>query len=342
VIPVSRPVLQLLGKRLAHKPNRAKKSADMHILQNFIHAFLCHCEFERNFSRQTVKAYRLDLAQFARFASAQTPGIDTMALQRPLMREYARSLHHYKPRTQRRKLATLKSLFSYLEREGLIDSNPTRNIRLDVRVGRILPRTMSFTALRAFFQQLYGTRGRRSTRGRCCDLALRDVALFELLFSSGMRVSEISNLRVAMVDLERGSVLVQGKGNKERLIPICSPEVRSALLAYAANQPPSRTMDSYFFTNRFDGRLSEQSIRMALNRHAKAAGLEKLTPHMFRHTVATMLLEQGVDLRFIQTFLGHSSIVTTTMYAHVNDKSQREILNHRHPRRLFGCLLTQF
>jgi integrase/recombinase XerD len=93
-------------------------------------------------------------------------------------------------------------------------------------------------------------------------------------------------------------------------------------------------VDGHFFTNRFGRRLSEQSIRIALNRHAKAAGLEKLTPHMFRHTVATMLLEQGVDLRFIQTFLGHSSIVTTTIYAHVNDKSQREILSHRHPRRL--------
>ena len=84
--------------------------------------------------------------------------------------------------------------------------------------------------------------------------------------------------------------------------------------------------EAFFFTNRFGRRLSEQSIRMALRRHATAAGLERITPHVFRHTVATMLLEQGVDLRFIQTFLGHSSIVTTTIYAHVNDKSQRECL----------------
>lgn len=313
----------------------------MQILQDTIHAFLRHCELERNFSGHTVKAYRLDLAQFARFTLAQASPANVSAIQRPLLREYAQSLHHYKPRTQRRKLAALKSLFGFLEREGFIESNPMRSVRLDIRLGRILPRTMSFATLQAFFQQVYRRPNLRLKSDRSRNLAVRDVALFELLFSSGMRVSEISNLRVAMVDLERGAVLVRGKGNKERLIPICGLEVRSALVAFVASQRPTRPSDAFFFTNRFGRRLSEQSIRMALTRHAKAAGLEKITPHVFRHTVATMLLEQGVDLRFIQTFLGHSSIVTTTIYAHVNDKSQREVLNHRHPRRLLGSLLNR-
>jgi integrase/recombinase XerD len=307
----------------------------MQILQNTIDAFLLHCEFERNFSGHTVKAYRLDLAQFARFTLAQIPTANISAIQRPLLREYARSLHHYKPRTQRRKLAAVKSLFGFLEREGFIESNPMRSMRLDIRLGRILPRTMSFATLQTFFRQLYSKRNSRPKH----NLGIRDVALFELLFSSGMRVSEISNLRIGTVDLERGAVLVRGKGNKERLIPICDADVRSALVAYAVNQPAAPTKEAYFFTNRFGRRLSEQSIRMALKRHAKAAGLERITPHVFRHTVATMLLEQGVDLRFIQAFLGHSSIVTTTIYAHVNDKSQREILNNGHPRRLLGSLI---
>ena len=313
----------------------------MQILQDTIHAFLRHCEFERNFSGHTVKAYKLDLAQFARFAPVQSFDADVAAIQRSAIREYARSLHHYKPRTQRRKLAALKSFFGFLEREGVIESNPTRSIRLDIRLGRVLPRTMSFATLQAFFQQVYRRPNLRLKSDRSRHLAVRDVALFELLFSSGMRVSEISNLRVAMVDLERGAVLVRGKGNKERLIPICDLEVRSALVAFVASQRPTRPSDAFFFINRFGRRLSEQSIRMALTRHAKAAGLEKITPHVFQHTVATMLLEQGVDLRFIQTFLGHSSIVTTTIYAHVNDKSQREVLNHRHPRRLLGSLLNR-
>lgn len=311
----------------------------MQSLNDSVQAFLNHCEFERNFSGHTVKAYRLDLCQFARFTVQQRKSDVVAQIDRALIRDYTRTLHHYKPRTQRRKLAALKSLFGFLEREGVLDANPARNLRLDIRLGRILPRTVSLSFLQAFFRHVYAMRRSRIEQTRACHLAIRDVALFELMFSTGMRVSEISNLLVTTVDLDRGAVLVRGKGNKERLIPICDDQVRSALIAYVAVQGPRREVEAFFFTNRFGRRLSEQSIRMALKRHAQAAGLEKITPHVFRHTVATMLLEQGVDLRFIQTFLGHSSIVTTTIYAHVNEKSQRDVLNRRHPRRLLGGLL---
>ncbi|MEY2484227.1 MAG: integrase/recombinase XerD [Verrucomicrobiota bacterium] len=311
----------------------------MQTLPSSIEIFLNHCEFERNFSFHTVKAYRLDLAQFRRFACEHCPSDDATHVDRSHIREYARSLHHYKPRTQRRKLAALKSLFGFLEREGLLESNPARNLRFEIRIGRILPRTVSLSVLQTFFRQVYANRASLAEQTEACRRAIRDVALFELMFSTGMRVSEISNLLVTTVDLDRGAVLVRGKGNKERLIPICDNEVHSALTTYAGIEGTRREADVFFFTNLFGRRLSEQSIRMALKRHAKAAGIEKITPHMFRHTVATMLLEQGVDLRFIQTFLGHSSIVTTTIYAHVSDKSQRDVLGHRHPRRLLGELL---
>lgn len=308
----------------------------MQLLSESVQAFLNHCEFERNFSRHTVKAYRLDLRQFTRFTSQQRKGAALAQVDRALIREYTRTLHHYKPRTQRRKLAAIKSLFGFLDREGIVESNPARNLRLDIRLGRLLPRTVSLSTLQAFFRELYANRDRRVRQARCSALAVRDIALFELMFSSGMRVSEVSNLSMATVDLDRRAILVRGKGNKERLIPICDAEVHSALVAYLSLQEGLRSADSFFFTNRFGRRLSEQSIRMALQRHARAANLETMTPHVFRHTVATMLLEQGVDLRFIQAFLGHSSIVTTTIYAHVNDKSQRAVLTDRHPRRLFA------
>jgi integrase/recombinase XerD len=310
----------------------------MQIAQNNVGAFLAHCEFERNFSQHTIKAYRLDLAQFTRFATVKARLAEVSQISRASLREYSRTLHHYKPRTQRRKLAAVKSFFAFLEREGLIEENPTRNLRLDIRLGRLLPRIMSLPALERFFRHLYCGPESCIPSKRSKERAIRDIALFELLFSSGMRVSEVSNLRVATVDLERRAVLVRGKGSKERLIPICDPEVHSALVAYIASCREHRDGEEYFFTNRFGRRLSEQSIRIALKQHTTAAGLQKITPHVFRHTVATMLLEQGVDLRFIQTFLGHSSIVTTTMYAHVNDNSQRLVLNHRHPRRLLGVL----
>jgi integrase/recombinase XerD len=312
----------------------------MQILEDNIRVFLNHCEYERNFSHHTVKAYRLDLAQFKRFAVTRCQSGELAGIDRPHLRDYARSLHHYNPRSQRRKLAAVKSLFGFLEREGVVEANPTRNLRLDIRSGRTLPRTVSLSILQTFFRQVYAKRQCGVLRPSTRHHAVRDVALFELMFATGMRVSEISNLTVRTVDLERGSVLVRGKGNKERVIPICDPEVHAALAAYSATiEGVTRADDAFFFTNRFGRRFSEQSIRLVLKRYARAAGVEKITPHMFRHTVATMLLEQGVDLRFIQTFLGHSSIVTTTIYAHVNDRSQREVLNHRHPRRLLGTLL---
>jgi integrase/recombinase XerD len=311
------------------------KCATMQSLNDSVHAFLNHCQFERNFSDHTVKAYRLDLSQFTRFALQQGKSGAVAQVDRALIREYTRTLHHYKPRTQRRKLAALKSMFGFLEREGVVESNPARNLRLDIRLGRLLPRTVSLSTLQAFFRELYANRDRRVRQARCSARAIRDIALFELMFSSGMRVSEISNLRIETVDLDRRAILVRGKGNKERLIPICDVDVFSALVSYISLQDIPRTADRFFFTNRFGRRLSEQSIRIVLKRHARAANLETITPHVFRHTVATMLLEQGADLRFIQAFLGHSSIVTTTIYAHVNDKSQREVLTRHHPRRLF-------
>ena len=263
----------------------------MQTLQNSIKAFLNHCEFERNFSFHTVKAYRLDLTQFSRFALEHCQSDDATQVDRSHIREYARSLHKYKPRTQRRKLATLKSLFGFLEREGLLESNPARNLRIEIRVGRVLPRTVSLSVLQTFFRQVYANRASFVELTQGCRRAIRDVALFELMFSTGMRVSEISNLLVTTVDLDRGAVLVRGKGDKRR-IPICDNAVRSALIAYAASQGAQREVDAFFFTNRFGGRLSEQSIRMALKRHAKAAGLAKITPHVFRHTVATCSLSK--------------------------------------------------
>jgi integrase/recombinase XerD len=310
----------------------------MDTLQHCFDAFLNYCRYERNFSAHTIKAYRLDLDQFRRFGLARSRCEELKSVDRSFLRDYVRTLHDYKSTSQRRKVAVLKSLFGFLEREEVIESNPTRSIRLDIKLGRRLPRTISLATLEALFRQLYRRRNCFPKGARKRELAIRDVALFELLFSSGMRVSEVSNLRVATVDLERGAVLVRGKGNKERFVPICDQEVLAALAFYVGSFTTPRPGDAYFFVNRFGRRLSEQSIRMALHRHARAAGIEKITPHVLRHTVATMLLEQGVDLRFIQSFLGHSSIVTTTIYAHVNDKSQREILNSRHPRRLVGTL----
>ena len=307
----------------------------MQLLQDGIDIFLKHCQFERNLSGHTLKAYRLDLVQFVRFTSGERNVKDLLVMDRLLIREFLHSLQRYKPKTQRRRLAALKSLFGFLEQEGWVQTNPTSGLRLGVRMGRTLPRTISLQTLQVLFRAIYGKSASKQSQGHSGRNAIRDVAVFEIMFSTGMRVAEISDLLLNSLDLERGTVLVRGKGNKERLLAICGAEVRAALAAYLDIRGRAGISSEFLFTNRFGNRLSEQSIRMTLAKHSRSAGVPKVTPHVFRHTVATMLLEQGVDLRFIQTFLGHSSIVTTTIYAHVTEKSQRDVLAANHPRRLF-------
>jgi integrase/recombinase XerD len=307
----------------------------MELLTTATDSFLHNCQYERNFSAHSVKAYRLDLKGFTKFVQERHQCSQWTEVTRTTMRDYARELHKQKARTQRRKLASIKSFFSFLVREGLVRESPMRDLQLSPRIGRPLPRTIGFEAVKQLLRQIYREQAAAPRRAR--QTAIRDVAIFELLFSSGMRVSEVSNLRVGSVDFQREALVVQGKGNKERVIPICDADVRSALDRYAALRRDPSAAD-YFFLNRFGRRLSEQSIRFALRRYAAAAKLGKITPHVLRHTVATLLLEQGVDIRFIQNLLGHSSIVTTTIYVHVNERSQRDVLKQHHPRRLFGNL----
>lgn len=333
--PVARMIARIQGDSLAGSCVASQK----HRMQNLtqaIEAFLNHCAHERKFSSHTVKAYRLDLAHLSRFTIEAHSSDSLSFVTRSHLRAFTQVLNAHKPRTQRRKLATLKSFFGFLEREEVIDINPARLLRLDIQVGKCLPRTVSLPTLQGLFTKIYEKFNTPGKAGKAALRTIRDVALFELMFATGMRVSELSHLLAEAVDLDRGSVMILGKGNKERQIPICNAEVRSALTAYLLARPIKPGPKDHFFTNRFGRRLTEQSIRMALRRHANAAGLGRITPHVFRHTVATMLLEQGVDLRFIQTFLGHNSIVTTTIYAHVNDKAQRAILSERHPRRMVG------
>jgi len=202
-------------------------------LQAKITTFLQHCQFERNFSAHTLKAYRLDLNQFSLFAKKSCPSGGPLNIQKNTIRGFAQKLHTFKPRTQRRRMASLKSFFGFLEREELIVQNPMANIRLNIRVGRSLPRTIGLSTLNGFFGKIYANRNTEPPHSKAAYRALRDVALFELMFSSGMRVSEISNLERESIDLVRASILVRGKGSKERVIPICGDQVLIALSAYA-------------------------------------------------------------------------------------------------------------
>lgn len=163
--------------------------------------------------------------------------------------------------------------------------------------------------------------------------AVRNIAVLEILFATGARVSEICTLTPDMVDLTNHTIKIFGKGSRERIIQIENPDVLEALNRYYETFRSDILESGFFFVNKLHQRLTEQSVRVMISNQAAAIGYNKhITPHMFRHSFATLLLEEDVDIRYIQKILGHSSIATTQIYTHVSMAKQKEILSVKHPR----------
>ncbi len=162
---------------------------------------------------------------------------------------------------------------------------------------------------------------------------LRDIAVLELLFATGMRVSELCSISTETINMNNGTIRIYGKGAKERIIQIGNPDVRAAVKRYYVAFSEQIQGTGWLFVNRQGNHLSDHSVRNMINGYATRAGIEQhITPHMFRHSFATLLLEEDVDIRYIQQLLGHSSITTTQIYTHVTSKKQRDILTTKHPR----------
>ena len=180
---------------------------------------------------------------------------------------------------------------------------------------------------------LYSLQSCRNKSTYSQRVLVRDVAILELLFATGMRISELCSLHTDDIDLIEGSVKIYGKGAKERLIQISNQNVLIALRNYAGCWNDGIKSSNHFFLNRLGNSLSDQSVRYMIQKYSGQAGISlHITPHMFRHSFATFLLEEDVDLRYIQRLLGHSSITTTQIYTHVTLKKQRDILTYKHPR----------
>ncbi len=309
-------------------------------LKEAIEQFLFHCRYEKNLSPKTLKAYSIDLRQVSDFLTANLPATNLEAIDKTALRLYIKTLFTgLAEKSVKRKVASLKALFHFLEREDLIAVNPFRKMDVRIKETKRLPRGLSLPDLKRLFRHLYQAKqtslGRRTFLYRAL---VRDIAVVEALFATGARVAEICHLRLEDVDLIQGRIRILGKGARERLLGLPGQSTLAALRDYRALWLDPAPPHLFFFHNRFGSRLSEQSVRCLLRRHASQAGLAlHLTPHMLRHSVATLLLEQGVDIRYIQHFLGHSSIVTTQIYTAIHDNSRMRILDTRHPRHLlFG------
>ena len=251
-----------------------------------------------------------------------------------LLQEYITLLNdNFKPRSVKRKIASIKAYYAYLVYEEYLEENPFSKIRLNMKKPNILPKTIPLNALSAIFDMLYQQLDTAEDSETKYKKALRDVATIEFLFATGVRVSELSNLLDKSIDCNEGIVRIYGKGRKERVIHIENDSVLKILRAYRKCHKEEIDDCGYFFINRDGRRLSEQSVRLIINKYVNLAGIPNhITPHMFRHSFATLLLEEDVDIRYIQSFLGHSSIKTTEIYTKVSTHKQKEIFKTKHPR----------
>jgi len=305
----------------------------METLNSAIECFIGYCTNHRKLSAHTLKAYRHDLKIFNAFMSKTTkdsvsPPIS--AVEKKLVQNWLASMSDVKPRTMRRRLATVKSMLSCLERQGFLAHDPLGRFRSEIKVGSSLPRIIARSTVRSL---LRSPRKQNASTPLSNTHLMQETALLEMLFSTGMRVSEVSGVKIGKVDMERQIISVHGKGNREREIPIVCSAFEEALRHQISwRRTNGGTVGCPLFVSRRGTHLSDQSIRAILRRHARNIGSKRVTPHMLRHTVATLLLEEGVDLRHIQRLLGHSSITTTTIYVHVSERSQRRVLAQKHPR----------
>ncbi len=302
----------------------------MNTLNNYVTKYIEYCEYRKRLDRKTLKAYRIDLKQYADYLP---DNLEFYA--KDNLDEYITHLHkQYKPKTVKRKIASLKAFFHYLEYREIITENPFSRLEIRFREAKLLPKTIPFHSIQTFLSTLYTQKELAASEYqlRCC---IRDIAVIELLFATGMRISELCSLRPADIDFASNNILIYGKGAKERILQIGNPEVLSALSLYSETFKDDIAACGFFFVNRLQQKLSDQSVRFMITRYAKLAGIEQhLTPHMFRHSFATLLLEQDVDIRYIQRMLGHSSISTTEIYTHVSNVKQKDILFNKHPRNL--------
>ena len=299
-------------------------------LQTIINNYLDFCQYQKRLDAKTMKAYRIDLNQFTLHIASENAADITP----DILEKYIMTLHQtYKPKTVKRKIASIKALFRYMEYKSYIDVNPFNKVQIKFREPVILPKTIPLHTMEQLLSTIYKQRSLAKTTYQKRN-ALRDAAVIELLFATGMRISELCNLKAQNVNLNDCNILIYGKGSKERRIQIGNQDVKRILEEYALEYQTEIERCKYFFVNQSGHALSDQAVRRMIRRYSSLADIDlHITPHMFRHTFATCLLEEDVDIRYIQEMLGHSSINVTEIYTHVALSKQRDILSTKHPRR---------
>lgn len=286
--------------------------------------YIAVCSDLKGLSALTIKAYKIDLRQFCSYIQGKD------CFSKNELNKYINSLHqHYKPKTAKRKIACVKAFYRYMEIEDIIETNPFHKITLKYKEPITLPKTIPIENIKDILKFAYLEISNAQSNYQYKS-TLRNAIIIELLFSTRMRVSEISNLKRKSLDLNSNTIYIYGKGSKERIMCIANVKVSRLLNEYIII---CGGKNEYVFINKLGNKYSEQSIRNMISDYAKRSDVDlHITPHMFRHTFATALMDENVNIRYIQQLLGHSSITTTQIYTHISTNKIRHILEENHPR----------
>lgn len=296
--------------------------------KTYLKHFLIYLEVEKNFSKHTIRAYNSDILSFLLW-------LDTTQIEETnhtKLKEYLIFIQrfNYTKTTLARKIAAIRTFYRFLYREKIIDVNPANSVHAPKK-NKSLPKFLSNNEI----EQILNNIKIETPAG------YRNRVILELLYATGMRISELSNLNFSNLNLEENEITVMGKGAKERIV-LVSTRAKEFLQKYINNvrfmivedgQQPEQTENSPVFINKTGYRLQPQSVRAAINDIVKKIELpKKVTPHVFRHSFATKLLENGADLRVVQELLGHASISNTQIYTHISTERLKEVYNKSHPR----------
>ncbi len=294
-------------------------------MEKYLDDFLEYLRFQRNYSKHTIKAYMRDLTKALSFFSSY--GLTGLSeVDYSVIRRYVAHLNTigYAKASIARHISSLRSFFNYLVQNGCLELNPTLLVTLPKK-DKILPKVLNRNEIDKIV----------SMPDETSVIGLRDLALLEILYATGIRVSELASLDIEDVDIVNHEIRVTGKGEKERIV-FCAPiaiEVLTAYLKFARSRFSSSNDDSALFLSRKGRRISVRSIQNIVDRYGIKAKIgRRSSPHMIRHSFATHMLEQGADLRTIQQLLGHSDLSTTQIYTHLERKRLKQIHKKAHPR----------
>lgn len=300
-------------------------------VDRFLEGYFSTCQR----SEKTIQAYTIDLRQFCAHVGSRA----RLARVRPdALEAWAAELKAagYASASIRRKFATLKVFFGYWVRRGTLDSSPTWRIRLDLAPERRLPKVLTVDEVGRLLRQAKKELGRFPRRlSTSVDpkfLALRNLAIVEILFATGIRIGELASLDLQDIDLDERKLLISGKGGRQRVAFLPDNRSYSAVSNYLRHRQNLTNATPALFMNTESRKISSQSAAYIVTSIAKRAQItRKITPHMLRHTVATLLLQNGADIRVVQEFLGHTDISTTQKYTHINPSQVRLTVEAKHP-----------